>query len=93
MVRGEPISRPPLASPETGLSFTIPVELGGRNVLGHYSTAFASKAAGMVPLWVLWLSVQLLKVARRVLVPLGIEKVRIEPGFMEMSALGLHDMP
>lgn len=61
---------------------------------GHYSTAFAAKAAARtVPLWVLFLSVQLVDVVWSVLVLLGIEKVRIEPGFMEMSALDLHYMP
>lgn len=62
--------------------------------VGHYSTAFGGKAVvRTVPLWVLVFSVQLVDVAWSVLVLLGIEKVRIVPGFMEMSALDLYYMP
>jgi hypothetical protein len=63
-------------------------------LVGHYSTAFMGKAAARtVPLWVLVFAVQLVDVAWSILVLLGVEKVRITPGFMEMSPFDLYHMP
>jgi len=61
---------------------------------GHYSGSFAGKALNRtIPLWVLFVAVQLLDFAWSILVLLGIEKVRIVPGFMAASALDLYYMP
>ncbi len=62
--------------------------------IGHYGPAFAGKAAAKtVPLWVLFVAVQLLDYGWSVLVLLGVEKVRIVPGFMPMSPFDLFYMP
>lgn len=51
--------------------------------VGHYSVSFAAKrVAPSLPLWVLFLAVQLLDVAWSVLVLAGVEKVRIA-GYLE----------
>jgi membrane-bound metal-dependent hydrolase YbcI (DUF457 family) len=56
--------------------------------IGHYGVSFAAKRAEpSVPLWVLFLSVQLLDVIWGPLVLLGIERVRITPGITEANAL------
>jgi hypothetical protein len=48
--------------------------------VGHYGPSFAGKAFNKsIPLWVLFLSVQLLDAFWSILVLLGIEKVRIVP--------------
>jgi hypothetical protein len=61
---------------------------------GHYSASFAGKAVDRtIPLWVLFVAVQLLDFVWSILVLLGIEKVRIVPGFMAASALDLYYMP
>lgn len=61
---------------------------------GHYSGSFAGKALDRtIPLWVLFVAVQLLDFVWSILVLLGIEKVRIVPGFMAASALDLYFMP
>lgn len=62
--------------------------------VGHYGPAFAGKAvAASVPLWVLFLAVQLVDVFWGVFIANGIEHVRIVPGFTEANALDLYDMP
>lgn len=62
--------------------------------IGHYGPAFGAKAAlRAIPLWVLFIAVQWLDVWWSVLVLLGIEKVRITPGFTQGSALDLYFMP
>ena len=62
--------------------------------IGHYGPAFAGKAAlRVIPLWVLFVAVQWMDVVWSVLILLGIEKVRIVPGFTEGSALDLYYMP
>jgi hypothetical protein len=62
--------------------------------VGHYGPSFLAKRADhMVPLWVLFVAVQLLDVFWGVFVLLGIEKVRIVPGFTETNALDLYYMP
>jgi len=62
--------------------------------VGHYSVAFAAKKAdASIPLWVLFLAVQWLDVMWAPLVLLGIEKVRIVPGFTATNPLDLYYMP
>ncbi len=62
--------------------------------VGHYGVSFAAKrAAPAVPLWLLFIAVQLLDVAWAPLVLLGIEKVRIVPGITASNPLDLYSMP
>ena len=62
--------------------------------VGHYGPALAGKAAKKsVPLWVLFLAVQLLDVFWSIFVLLGIEKVRIVPGITVTNPLDLYYMP
>jgi hypothetical protein len=62
--------------------------------VGHYGVSFAVKPAGVrVPLWVWFIAVQWLDVIWSVLVLMGIEKVRIVPGFTEANPLDLYYMP
>jgi hypothetical protein len=62
--------------------------------VGHYGPALAAKAASKpVPLWVLFLAVQLLDVFWSIFVLLGIEKVRIVPGITVTNPLDLYYMP
>ena len=68
---------------------------GARNIfVGHYGVSFAAKPVGKrVPLWVWFIAVQWLDVVWSVLVLMGIEKLRIVPGFTEANALDLYYMP
>ena len=62
--------------------------------VGHYGVSFATKKVdASVPLWVLFLAVQWLDVIWAPLVLLGIEKVRIVPGFTATNPLDLYYMP
>jgi hypothetical protein len=62
--------------------------------VGHYGVSFAAKRVnGAIPLWVLFLAVQWLDVVWAPLVLLGIEKVRIVPGFTATNPLDLYYMP
>jgi len=62
--------------------------------VGHYGVSFAAKKADTsVPLWVLFVAVQLLDLAWAPLVLLGVEKVRVVPGFTRTNALDLYYMP
>ena len=62
--------------------------------VGHYGASFlAKKADDSIPLWVLFLAVQLLDVVWAPLVLLGIERVRIVPGFTGTNPLDLYYMP
>ena len=62
--------------------------------VGHYGVAFAAKrAATSVPLWVLFVAVQLLDVVWAPLVLLGVERVRIVPGVTASNPLDLYYMP
>jgi hypothetical protein len=62
--------------------------------VGHYGVSFATKQAQPnIPLWVLFLAVQWLDVIWAPLVLLGIEKVRIVPGFTATNPLDLYYMP
>jgi len=62
--------------------------------VGHYGVSFALKRAEpSIPLWVLFLAVQLLDVVWAPLVLLGVEKVRIVPGITASNPLDLYYMP
>lgn len=62
--------------------------------VGHYGVSFAAKRADRsLPLWVLFLAVQLLDVAWSILVLLGVERVRIVPGITASNPLDLYYMP
>jgi len=62
--------------------------------VGHYGVSYAAKrGAPTVPLWVLFIAVQLLDVAWAPFVLLGIEKVRIVPGITKSNPLDLYYMP
>jgi hypothetical protein len=62
--------------------------------VGHYGPSFAAKALKRpIPLWVLFLAVQLLDVFWSIFVLLGIEKVRIVPGITATNPLDLYYMP
>ena len=62
--------------------------------VGHYSASFLGKSADKrIPLWVLFLAVQFIDVLWSIFVLLGVEKVRIIPGFTASNALDLYYMP
>src|SRR5216684_1791164 len=62
--------------------------------VGHYGVSFAAKRGDRsIPLWVLFLAVQLLDVFWSIFVLLGVEKVRIVPGFTATNPLDLYYMP
>jgi hypothetical protein len=62
--------------------------------IGHYSVAFAVKSeSNKIPLWVLFVAVQLLDVLWAPFVLLGIEKMRITPGITAANPLDLYYMP
>jgi hypothetical protein len=62
--------------------------------VGHYGVSFAAKKwDAAIPLWVLFIAVQLLDVAWAPLVLLGVEKVRIVPGITASNPLDLYYMP
>ena len=62
--------------------------------VGHYVVAFAVKTPrNKIPLWVLFVAVQLLDFLWAPFVLLGIEKVRFVPGITATNALDLYYMP
>ncbi|HMU61911.1 MAG TPA: hypothetical protein PKA66_09020 [Gemmatimonadales bacterium] len=62
--------------------------------VGHYGVSFAAKRFDTsVPLWVLFLAVQLLDVLWAPFILLGIEKLRIVPGITASNPLDLYYMP
>jgi hypothetical protein len=62
--------------------------------VGHYSVAFAARSdTNKIPLWVLFVAVQLLDFLWAPFVLLGIEKVRIVPGITATNPLDLYYMP
>lgn len=62
--------------------------------VGHYGFSYGlKKVAPSVPLWVLFLAVQLLDLAWAPLVLLGVEKVRIVPHFTASNSIDLYYMP
>ncbi|HYL56115.1 MAG TPA: hypothetical protein VEU73_11130 [Gemmatimonadales bacterium] len=62
--------------------------------VGHYGVSFAVKRGDKtIPLWVLFVAVQLLDVFWGAFVLLGIERVRIVPGITASNPLDLYYMP
>jgi hypothetical protein len=62
--------------------------------VGHYGVSFAARRIGRrVPLWVWFVAVQWMDIVWSVLVLLGVEKLRIVPGFTQANALDLYYMP
>jgi membrane-bound metal-dependent hydrolase YbcI (DUF457 family) len=62
--------------------------------VGHYGVAFAVKTPrNKIPLWVLFVAVQLLDFLWAPFVLRGIEKVRFVPGITSTNALDLYYMP
>jgi hypothetical protein len=62
--------------------------------VGHYGPSFAVKGIKpTVPLWLVFIAVQLVDVAWAIFIFLGIEKVRIVPGITASNPLDLYYMP
>ena len=62
--------------------------------VGHYGVSFVTKKADpSIPLWVVFVAVQWLDVMWAPLVLLGVERVRIAPGFTATNPLDLYYMP
>jgi hypothetical protein len=62
--------------------------------IGHYGPAIAINALRpAIPLWLLFIAVQLVDVAWALLVLLGVEKVRIVPGITASNPFDLYYMP
>jgi len=62
--------------------------------VGHYGVSFAAKRGDKtIPLWTLFLAVQLLDVFWGAFVLLGLEKARIVPGITASNPLDLYYMP
>jgi hypothetical protein len=62
--------------------------------VGHYAVSYALKRVDEnAPLGQLFVAVQLLDVAWSSLVLLGVEKVKLQPGFLPASPLNLYYMP
>ena len=62
--------------------------------IGHYAVSYVAKAVKpSLPLWLLFLAVQLVDVFWAMFVLLGIENVRIVPGITASSPLDLYYMP
>ena len=62
--------------------------------VGHYGVAFAVRSErNQIPLWVLFVAVQLLDFLWAPFVLLGIEKVRMVPGITATNSLDLYYMP
>src|ERR1700730_17284828 len=62
--------------------------------VGNYGPRFAIKSVRRgIPLWLLFVAVQLLDFGWAVLVLLGVEKVRIVPGITASNPLDLYYMP
>ena len=62
--------------------------------VGHYGPSYVIKAAQpAIPLWLLFIAVQLVDVAWSMLIMLGIEKARIVPGITASNPFDLYYMP
>lgn len=62
--------------------------------VGHYGASYAIRAARpAIPLWLLFIAVQLIDVVWSLLVLAGVEKVRIVPGITASNPLDLYYMP
>jgi hypothetical protein len=63
-------------------------------LIGHYAPAFALKVARpRIPLWLLFVAVQLVDYGWATFVLIGVEHARITPGFTASNGLDLYDMP
>ena len=62
--------------------------------VGHYGVSFAAKGIEKsIPLWVLFVAVQLVDVLWAIFIFAGVEKVRIVPGITATNPLDLYYMP
>ena len=62
--------------------------------VGHYGASYAGKVISQrVPLWILFIAVQLLDVFWGIFVLIGVERVRIVPGITATNPLDLYYMP
>src|SRR5262249_25125194 len=62
--------------------------------VGHDGISFAAPRSGVrLPLWAFFVAVRWLDVVWWLLVLMGIEKLRITPGFTQANALDLYYMP
>ncbi|HSE63434.1 MAG TPA: hypothetical protein VLG15_07450 [Thermoanaerobaculia bacterium] len=62
--------------------------------VGHYGASYAIRAARpAIPLWLLFIAVQLIDVVWALLVLVGIEKARIVPGITASNPFDLYYMP
>jgi hypothetical protein len=62
--------------------------------VGHYGVSYVAKRIDdSIPLWVLFVAVQLVDILWAPLVLLGVEKARIVPGFTATNPLDLYYMP
>lgn len=62
--------------------------------VGHYSVGLAARRGSIqLPLWVWFVAVQWLDFVFMALVLLGVEKMRLTPGFTETNELDLYFMP
>src|SRR5215831_18714928 len=62
--------------------------------VGHYGVSFAAKPlAVQVPLWIWFIATQWLDVVWSILVLMGVERMRVVPGFTEANAYDLYYMP
>ena len=62
--------------------------------IGHYGASYAAtKVEPRLPLWLFFLAVQFLDIMWAIFVLLGIEHVRIVPGFTASNPLDLYHMP
>ncbi|MDA2925140.1 hypothetical protein MYX65_10925 [Acidobacteria bacterium AH-259-L09] len=62
--------------------------------VGHYGPSLLAKSVDKtVPLWLLFIAVQFVDVLWALFVLMGIERVRIVPGFTASNALDLYYMP
>ena len=63
-------------------------------IVGHYGPSFLAKALDKtIPLWLLFLAVQLVDIVWAIFVLSGIEKVRIVPGFTATNPFDLYYFP
>lgn len=61
--------------------------------VGHYAPSFGLRRFTSVPLWALFLAAQFVDLVWAALVMLGVEQVRIVPGYTSASPLALDYMP
>jgi hypothetical protein len=63
-------------------------------LIGHYAPAFVIKSIDKtIPLWLLFIAVQVVDIAWAFLVLIGVEKVRIVPGINASNPLDLYYFP